>query len=230
MKWDVSKDHMHLPYNRDDDMKVEGSDLVNVTGYLDISNRKLDRSVAGFDVSRKLVLLGVWDMPFLRSSKSLTAKLAGGWQLSGTGMFQSGNPMTVNSSAPWPRGDFNADGVAGDRPNAPAAGVKQSGWARSGFQSGIFSVTDFPLPAPGVNGNLGRNRFRGPGYAQVDLSLSKKFPITERVAAQLRLDAFNALNRVNLNNPVLDLVNNNFGKSTSALTPKSYQLGLRILF
>ena len=35
-------------------MKVEGSDLVNVTGYLDISNRKLDRSVAGFDVSRKL--------------------------------------------------------------------------------------------------------------------------------------------------------------------------------
>ena len=208
----------------------DADDLVNVTGYLDISNRRLDRSVAGFDVSRKLALLGVWDMPFLRNSKSLTAKIAGGWQLSGTGMFQSGNPVTVNSSAPWPRGDFNADGVAGDRPHAPAAGVKQSGWARSGFQSGIFSVTDFPLPAPGVNGNLGRNRFRGPGYAQVDLSLSKKFPITERVAAQLRLDAFNALNRVNLNNPVLDLVNNNFGKSTSALTPKSYQLGLRIMF
>jgi hypothetical protein len=186
--------------------------------------------LAGFDVARKLSLLGVWEIPFLRTSKSLAGTIFGGWQLSGTGIFQSGNPVTVNSSSPWPRGDFNADGVTGDRPNAPAAGVKQTGWERSDYQSGIFRVTDFPLPAAGANGDLGRNRFRGPGYAQVDLSLSKKFSFTERVAAQLRLDAFNAFNRVNLNNPVLDLVNNNFGKSTSALTPKSYQLGLRIMF
>ena len=208
----------------------DADDLVSVTGYLDIANRRLDRALAGYDVARKLSVIAVWDIPFLRSSTSLAARVIGGWQLSGTGIFQSGNPVTVSSSSPWPRGDFNADGVTGDRPNAPAAAVKQSGWERSDYQSGIFRAADFPLPSGGVNGDLGRNRFRGPGYAQVDLSLSKKFSITERVSSQIRIDGFNAFNRVNLNNPVLDLVNNNFGRSTSALTPKSYQLGLRIIF
>lgn len=72
--------------------------------------------------------------------------------------------------------------------------------------------------------------FRGPGYAQVDLSASKKFAFTERVSAQLRIEAFNAFNRVNLNNPVLDLNNNNFGRSVSALTPRVFQAGLRVQF
>lgn len=207
----------------------DSDDLVSITSYLDVADRRLDRAVAGYDVPRKLAVVGVWDLP-LRASNSFTGRVFGGWQLSGTGIFQAGNPMTVTISAPWPRGDYNADGFNTDRPNAPAAGVPQGGWERSQFQSGIFLPADFPTPAPGINGSLGRNTFRGPGYAQVDLSLSKKFAITERVSTQLRIDAFNALNRVNLNNPVLDLVNNNFGRSVSALTPKSFQLGLRVMF
>jgi hypothetical protein len=54
--------------------------------------------------------------------------------------------------------------------------------------------------------------------------------ITEKISSQLRVDAFNALNRVNLNNPTLDLNSNNFGKSTSSLTPRALQLGLRVTF
>ena len=132
-------------------------------------------------------------------------------------ILQTGNPMTVTTGAPWPLGDYNADGVNGDRPNAPSDSVKKSGWERSDFQSGIFRVSDFPLPSPGTNGSLGRNTYRGPGYAQVDFSLSKAFAFTEKISSQLRLDAFNAFNRVDLNNPTLDLSNNNFGKSTSRL-------------
>jgi hypothetical protein len=208
----------------------DADDLVSISSVNDIGNRRLERAVAGYDVPRKLAIVGVWDLPFLQSSQSITAKLLGGWQFAGTGIFQSGNPMTVFSSAPWPRGDFNADGFNNDRPNAPAASVATSGWERSQFQSGIFQASDFPLPSPGTTGDLGRNRFRGPGYAQVDLSLSKRFGITDRFSSQLRIDAFNAFNRVNLNNPVLDLVNNNFGRSTSALTPRALQLGLRVMF
>jgi hypothetical protein len=47
---------------------------------------------------------------------------------------------------------------------------------------------------------------------------------------QLRGDAFNALNHVNLNSPVLDLSSATFGQSTSALSPRQFQVGARIEF
>jgi hypothetical protein len=146
------------------------------------------------------------------------------------GIFQTGTPMTVTSSATFPNGDYNADGTTGDRPNGPVAGFQTGGWERSAFLTGIFRAADFPLPQRGNDGALGRNTFRGPGYAQVDLSLSKSFRISERVRSQLRLDAFNAFNRVNLNNPSTDLTSNNFGRSTSSATPRTYQAGLRVTF
>ena len=88
----------------------------------------------------------------------------------------------------------------------------------------------FPAPLPGQDGNLGRNIYRGPGFAQTDLSLAKGFNIAERVKAKIRADAFNAFNRVNLKNPVVDLSNANVGKSTGTNTARLVQLGLRINF
>ena len=136
----------------------------------------------------------------------------------------------MTNSATFPRGDFNADGNAGDRPNAPADSVKQSGWSNAEYLAGIFRVADFPVPAPGQNGNLARNAFRGPGFIDVSLSLSKKFMLTDRWSGEFRLDAFNALNRVNLGDPVMDLSNTSFGRSTSQLSPRSLQTGIRIRF
>ena len=64
----------------------------------------------------------------------------------------------------------------------------------------------------------------------MDLALAKTFRITERFSSMLRLEAFNAPNRVNLNNPVSDLNNNNFGKVTSANQPRQMQATLQIRF
>jgi hypothetical protein len=136
----------------------------------------------------------------------------------------------VTNSAPFPKGDYNADGSPGDRPNAPASSVKQNGWSTDEYLTGIFRASDFPTPAPGQNGNLPRNAFRGPGFADVSLSLSKKFAVTAGVSAEFRLDAFNAFNRVNLGDPTMDLNNNNFGRSTSQLAPRALQVGLRVRY
>jgi hypothetical protein len=209
---------------------TDSNDLVNTTQYLDVANRSLDRALASFDVSQKLALVGVWELPFLRANRSFAGQLFGGWQLSGFAVMQTGNPITVTNNAPWPRGDFNADGNNNDRPNAPDESVARGGWERSDYLTGILNAGDFPSPAPGTNGSLGRNTFRGPGFAQVDLSLSKQFRFTESVRCQIRLDSFNAFNRVNLANPTTDLNNPNFGRSLSTETPRSYQLGLRIEF
>lgn len=52
----------------------------------------------------------------------------------------------------------------------------------------------FALPACGHIGNVRRNSYRGPHAFASDLSISKKFAITERVSAQFRMDAYNVFN------------------------------------
>jgi hypothetical protein len=44
------------------------------------------------------------------------------------------------------------------------------------------------------------------------------------------MDAYNAFNRVNLNNPALLLNTTTFGQSTGALTARVYQAGLKVQF
>jgi hypothetical protein len=171
----------------------------------------------------------VWELPFLRKAQGPLGQAFGGWQLSGMGLFQSGFPLTVMNSA-YPAGDYNADGTAGDRPNAPASNIPRSGFSNAQFLSGVFPASAFPIPAPGSDGNLGRNTFIGPGYKEIDMSLAKVFSIRERVRLQFRVEAFNALNHVNLNSPTLDLSSANFGKSTSTLIPRQFQAGLRLSF
>jgi hypothetical protein len=196
---------------------------------MDANNHRLDRSVTSFDVPQQLSIVGVWQLPLLRG-KALVSRMFGGWQLSGTTILQKGLPLNITNSAAWPRGDFNGDNNTLDRPNAPADSVARGGWQRSNYLPGIFPVSAFPVPVLGTNGNLGRNVFRGPGFAQTDLSLAKMFRVTERVGMQFRLDAFNALNRVNLNNPSGDLNSSNFGRSTGADTPRALQVKLRVEF
>ncbi|MGH9161314.1 MAG: hypothetical protein ACRD2X_15190, partial [Vicinamibacteraceae bacterium] len=203
---------------------------VGVTNYQDAANRDQDRAPAGYDVRHRLALVGLWELPFFSNSSGLVRQVLGGWQLSGFAIFQTGTPMTVVNNAAFPQGDFNADGNSGDRPNTPDESVEHSGWTRSEYLEGIFQVEDFPIPAAGTNGNLGRNTFRGPRFAELSFSLAKRFPVTARLSAEFRLDAFNALNRVNLNNPVMDLSSNDFGRTTSQLPPRTLQAGIRLRF
>jgi len=85
----------------------------------------------------------------------------------------------------------------------------------------------FSPNALGTYGALGRNTFEGPGYANVDLGMSKTFRITERVAAAFRFEAFNAFNRVNLNLPTATQTSGNFMRITGAYDPRILQLALR---
>lgn len=49
-----------------------------------------------------------------------------------------------------------------------------------------------------IYGNLSRNKYHGPGFGSVDLSVFKSFPVTERVKIRLQADIFNLFNRINL--------------------------------
>ena len=113
----------------------------------------------------------------------------GGWQISNVTILQSGQPFTVFCSTPFipvrdasgqlignAGCDYNADGVNNDVPNAPAfSGIADT--SRSAYLNGVFKASDFPAPALGQEGNLGRNTYKGPGYANTDISLLKTLNI-----------------------------------------------------
>ena len=124
--------------------------------------------------------------------------------------------------------DYNADGTNLDRPNVPAFGDSKSG-SNDDFVNGIFTAADFPVPGARPAGTLGRNTFRGPRYFNVDLALVKSFQVQGR-DLQLRLEAFNAFDTVNLFNPVNNLADPLFGRSTDALPGRILQISGRIAF
>jgi hypothetical protein len=199
-------------------------------GVLDAQNPLGQYARSDFDVKRRLSIDAVWDIPGFRNG--FAHALTSGWTASPVVILQSGLPFTVYTSGAFPGGDFNADGFGFDVPNIPSFGNHVS-TSRSQFVSGLFSASDFPTPAVGVQGNLGRNTFEGPGLANVNFSLRRAFGIPffgERASLQIRGEILNLFNRVNLTNPVSDLASGSFGRSTDQNLPRQIQVTAKFAF
>ncbi len=202
------------------------------------------RADADWDVRHRFAFAESYLLPEPQSDSALVKRLAGGWQITGTGIFQTGTPFTVRTDASFnpildangtviglqsTSGDYNADGVNFDFPNAPT-GTVPSSFSHDDFINGVFQASQFPLPAPGQEGNLKRSSFRNPGFINVDLSLIKNNRIGERVNAQFRFEVFNVFNRVNFAAVNGNLASSTFGRSTSTYDPRIIQLGVRLTY
>ena len=198
----------------------------------DAANPSAQHGRSDYSAARRLTIDSVYEIPSLFKG-GVGKQIVGGWQLSGIAIFQSGLPFTVVSTAPYPRGDFNADGLNYDVPNTPSLGNHISS-SRGDFITGLFPASAFPIPAAGQQGNLGRNTFDGPGLANVNLNVVKtgRIPwfVKEGATVQFRGEIFNLFNRVNLTNVVNDLSNSLFGRSTAQSLPRSVTLGVRIQY
>ena len=99
-----------------------------------------------------------------------------------------------------------------------------------------FDPTAFTLPEAGYFGDVGRNALTGPGYATWDAALFKNVAAGSRYKVQIRIEAFNILNRVNFGLPEATVFNSagrveNAGEiSTTVGTPRIIQLGIKVEF
>ncbi len=200
---------------------------------------------ADWDARHRFSLSATWELPgpshgFLRTA-------LGGWEFGSVTILQSGNPITIFNGAPFAplldasgkvvgfkpgSGDYNADGVNFDFPNAPTTPLPSS-FSRSQYINGIAPASAFGQPALGTEGNLKRGTYRNPGFINVDASLIKNNRFEafhDDFNLQLRFEFFNVLNRVNLQGIHTDLNDPNFGKSTSTYDPRIIQLGARLVF
>jgi hypothetical protein len=206
-------------------------------GAVNIDCLRCERGRSLFDIPHRFSAQLLWTPNFKTAGKWLS-RAVNGWQMAAIFTKQSGRPFSVwNGAAATAGGDYNRDGGGGavgggfyDRPNAPAPGAIDTSFDKRDFLTGLFPVSAFPAPAPGQSGSLGRNTFRGPKYGTVDLSLARSFMMREGSQIQLRFEAFNAFNNVNLYLPNADLSLGNFGRSTQAFEARTMQIGARFIF
>jgi hypothetical protein len=205
------------------------------------------RGRADFDIREQFSADGTWTVPNSYDARWKRA-IFGGWLFGGVWLVQTGQPFTVYSTASFnpvfdaagnvvgnTGGDYNADGSNFDVPTVPSFGNHLPSQPRKAFLNGLFPASAFPTPAPGTQGNLGRNTYDGPGYNNVDFTFEKFFHTPwffgEKMQIEAKGEVTNLFNHANLWGMNSDLSNPTlFGHSTNQFPARYLQIHLRASF
>jgi hypothetical protein len=216
-------------------MNLSGAAAKPLAGENDLAQNPFDLGAeygpSLFDARHRFVASGTWQAPRPGWAPDALASVLEDWQINAIVAHNSGTPFTVSDSANVAL-QANSPPISGfpaSRPNLvsdPNAGPHTvDAWiSRSAFQR-----LDLATQA-GQFGNAGRNIARRPGYANVDASLVRTFPLAGRSQVQFRWEVFNVLNHVNLGLPVADLNSPNFGRIFSAGPPRLMQFAVKVLY
>jgi hypothetical protein len=124
--------------------------------------------------------------------------LGRGWGLNTIVTAQTGRPIPIVTSSDTTaffNESFNTRSNFHQRPNVvPGVDPILPDWNPS---TGYLNPLAFQQPADGTFGDLGRNQIYGPGYWNVDFSVTKATRLTERLGLQLRVEFFNVFNHPN---------------------------------
>jgi hypothetical protein len=198
-----------------------------------------DYASASFDVRQSFSGAVSYDIPAAAKSGAI-ALLTGHWSLQSVIVARTGFPFNavVFSSSP------DLGGQAQSRPDLVPG---QSLWISDPTAGGGRSLNPnaFLVPSTPRQGTEGRNDIAGFGLTQVDLSIARNFPITERVKLQFRTDAFNVFNHPNFTSPTgfiesgpiglksFEMLNQGLGGLEPLFQeggPRSLQLSLKLTF
>jgi hypothetical protein len=171
------------------------------------NNPANERANSSFDVRHRFSWNFLYDLDLF--DRFLSPRLKG-WSLSGILVLSSGTPYHLNFGD-----EFDSQGlydfilrpdVVGDPlfgTSSPDRLVNLAALKVPCTLNGAGSDVSNCLPGTLHFGNLPRNAFRAPWYGNLDYSISKTTPFTERIKLQLRLDVFNATNHPNFSSPLL---------------------------
>ena len=203
-----------------------------------------NKGPSDFDATHNWVANFTWDLPFARQLSGAAGAVLDGWRLAGIYTYRSGSPLTVFIQANRSRSQWNPSrgpGIGQDRPSwAPGRGPDN---AIVGRPDQWIDPSAFVVQPAGTFGTTGRGELRGPDLRSVDLSLTKLVPWTRLGGdgtVELRIEAFNVLNRANFGVPSLTVFAGQadneqpfaaFGRIFSTVTSsRQIQLGLRVAF
>jgi len=220
----------------------------NLTSIVNAFDRRLARASSDFDQRHVLTFSYVYDLPFFRNATGVPHALLADWHFSGITTVQTGLPFSVKySGATNNAGVSNASvnngngggvsifaDVVGD-PHATASAACAA--ADTGTGPLLFNPCAFVAPRGLTFGDSGRNFLNMPRRTNFDMSLIKRFKISETTAFEFRTEAFNIFNHTqwagssiggaSINN---DLAGSSFLHPNAAHRARTLQFGLKFLF
>ncbi len=164
-----------------------------------------ERGPSDFDQRHMASISGMWNVEYYHGNSRILKQVANGWQVAPILTFNSGLPLNIESGV-----DNNHDGYTTDRPNLVSGQnvFLDPHRSRPSAAAEWFNTAAFVQNAPGngigpggADGNTPRNFLRDPGYRDIDLGIYRNFQLTERMKLQMRGEATNAFNLVNLGPP-----------------------------
>ena len=198
-----------------------GGDMANLFNPYD---RNYDVGPSLADRTHIGILSFVYDIPAFRNSSSHALKtVAGGWQISGIGMMQTGLPQAITLG-----GSQGSNGVA----NATNRPDLVGGITYPKTVGHWVSSAGLGTPAMGEWGSLGKGAIRGPGRHNWNISLIKNFVISESRGSgvEFRFETFNTFNHTQFQNINTTFTAGDFGAVNSVFDPRVLQFALKLKF
>jgi len=187
---------------------------------MDSYNLRGDWGPSNYNRNQIFVVSYVYPLPFWLNGENWYQKILGGWQVSGVTTIQSGLPFNVTVP-----GDPAGIGIS----NSERPVLLNTNWSGSS-RAQYLNPSAFGVAPAGTFGNLGAYSIFYPLYNNWDVSLTKSFPIGERVSAKFRAELYNFPNHLSYTTISSQLGSSNFGQITGATDPRTLQLALRVSF
>jgi hypothetical protein len=181
----------------------------------------LEKRTAAEDRPYRVVWSGTYDLPFgrgkavMKDANRILNYAVGGWNVNLIYTLQPGTPLGWGNII-YLGGPLNLN------PHNVDASFDTAQFNRVSAQQLSQNRRFFPTRF---------SNLRQDGVNQVDFSIIKAFPITEKLAMTYRCEFFNSTNRAIFNAPDLSPPSSTFGKILSqANTPRRIQMALRLVF
>jgi hypothetical protein len=152
------------------------------------------------------------------------------WRLAGSFIALTGPWLTITTGT-----DVAQNGQAGTQRVNQVSDAIYADQSINPVGGGIrfLDPAAFVQPAAGTLGTMPRNSVRGPGTKNVNLTLSRAFRVKSQQTFEVRVEAFNAFNWLQLGNPATARNSATFGQITStsnAIAPRIVQLAVKYVF
>jgi outer membrane receptor protein involved in Fe transport len=196
-------------------------------------NIQADKGPAATDLPQIFSTAWVYTLPFgegekFSSQSKLVNAVIGHWNLNGILSLSSGTPFDVGTAKDIANtGNYNYGNGYGYERLDLVGDPYPSNKSRNQW----INPAAFQLPAQYTFGTLGRDSLRSDSYKNLDFSIFRQFPITERMHLEFRFEMFNATNTPIWAVPVTNYDAPNFGVVTStANTARQLQFGLKLYY
>jgi hypothetical protein len=211
----------------------------------DWNNLPGERSLSSQDISQRLVISYVLDLPFgkgkmfANSLNGLANGAVSGWGVDGITTFQRGFPLKISWGGASTALEGANLGVANIRPDVISGCNEKSG---GGSLTNWFNTNCFAPPPQWGFGSEARVDpvLRGPGINNFDFAIFKRTKVSERLGIEFRTEFFNIFNHPYFNVPATGYTGtptgNGFGAITStvqsgvASPERLIQFALKVVF